>query len=242
MKLLFKTFLYVVFFLSPALVYGQNSETYLQNADKYFEQGDYERAVTNYIVASQYGQNVTVKLETAKQCLECLKLGDKCFFSENYEDARIYYLWIRNANPYDYNIKNKLTTLENIVYRNATLTIGMDYQGGRIAYLDATGKHGLIMTVSDISDGPVKWNAAKKLIDTLNIDGYSDWRLPSEAELKQISKYNSSLGWNNRLWTSTGESDGSIWGTSKYKVVEPNGYSNWEYQSEKYYVRAVRNF
>ncbi|NOU21482.1 MAG: DUF1566 domain-containing protein [Methyloglobulus sp.] len=41
-------------------------------------------------------------------------------------------------------------------YNGCTLTIGMSYQGGKIAYLDSTGQHGFIAAASDQSSG-TRW-------------------------------------------------------------------------------------
>ena len=40
------------------------------------------------------------------------------------------------------------------------LKIGQEYQGGKIAYIDATGKHGLIAALEDQSTGIVWWNGS----------------------------------------------------------------------------------
>ena len=45
----------------------------------------------------------------------------------------------------------------NISIIQQTLTVGMSYQGGIIAYLDHTGQHGLIAAPSDLSEG-VRWH------------------------------------------------------------------------------------
>ena len=48
---------------------------------------------------------------------------------------------------------------------NALLTIGQSYEGGKIAYIDASGIHGLIAATSDIDDGTVcRWGCYGTLI------------------------------------------------------------------------------
>ena len=42
-------------------------------------------------------------------------------------------------------------------YTTSKLTLGQSYQGGKIAYIDSTGKHGLIAAPSDQSDG-IQWD------------------------------------------------------------------------------------
>ncbi|GAB2630341.1 Lcl domain-containing protein [Belliella aquatica] len=93
------------------------------------------------------------------------------------------------------------------------LELGMEYQGGRIFYLDKTGKHGLIAAPEDLPTY-VSWGCANQVIPGTNftfigagmrntnriievcqavtaaslcadlvIDGYDDWYLPSKDEL-----------------------------------------------------------
>jgi len=42
-------------------------------------------------------------------------------------------------------------------YTTSKLTLGQSYQGGKIAYIDSTGKHGLIAAPSDQSEG-IQWD------------------------------------------------------------------------------------
>ena len=91
--------------------------------------------------------------------------------------------------------------------------IGDKFDGGIIFYIDETGQHGLIAAQIDQGQS-VKWGCKKKTIgasdltdglnntkkivkecgqktaaylcETLNLEGYTDWYLPSLEELKLI--------------------------------------------------------
>jgi hypothetical protein len=95
------------------------------------------------------------------------------------------------------------------------LTIGQDFQGGAIFYIDATGEHGLVVSYSSFE---AEWGCANTLIsgadgsgigegqqNTINIingcsevgiaaklcanltdRGYTDWYLPSRYELSYL--------------------------------------------------------
>jgi len=120
---------------------------------------------------------------------------------------------------------------------SVTLKVGQSYQGGIIAYIDGTGKHGLIAAATDISDG-VRWNNgtdfmvttstavgtggnnterivglqgdgvyAAKLCYDLVLNGFSDWFLPSSGELREL--------WTKRLEIGGFENMGNYWSSSE---------------------------
>src|SRR6187455_2507507 len=55
-------------------------------------------------------------------------------------------------------------------------------QGGIVVY-EANG-HGLIVATSDL--GKQDWASAMKVCDELELNGYSDWRLPNREELNAL--------------------------------------------------------
>jgi hypothetical protein len=97
----------------------------------------------------------------------------------------------------------------------ASISVGQSYQGGIVAYVDGTGKHGLIVAKQDLSSTSI-WGCQGSLIGTTNTygqgnvntqkivaacadintaarkcsdliqDGYNDWFLPTLDELQWI--------------------------------------------------------
>jgi len=116
-----------------------------------------------------------------------------------------------------------------------TIKVGQFYQGGVIAYIDATGQHGLIAAPGDLSR--IQWEKdylvrgatgtaigtgrinttrivqavgkgkyAAKLCDDLVLNGYSDWFLPSKDELNILYQNKDLIGgFSNAYYWSSSE-------------------------------------
>ncbi len=122
---------------------------------------------------------------------------------------------------------------DNIVYK-----IGDTYQGGKICYLDVTGKHGLIASASDLTnmiswwnggfvetnsksdaDGSTNTNAiiaaqgnagsyAAKLCRDYRGGGFNDWFLPAKDQLNMMYLQKTTLG---------GFADEIYWSSTEYE-------------------------
>lgn len=155
------------------------------------------------------------------------------------------------------------------------LTIGTEYGGGIIFYVDSTGQHGLICASYDQGTA-LTWNNgtdiitnatgagmgagnsntaiivaaqgpgdyAAKICSDLDINGYSDWYLPSKSEcfamyfnlkiMKDIGHFTDAL-----YWSSTEASIGNAYSQYANDGYPPNG---GYYKNTTHYVRAVRSF
>ena len=110
-------------------------------------------------------------------------------------------------------------------------------RGGEIVY-EKDG-HGLVVAPTDL--GIMDWDSAMTACDTLILNGYSDWRLPSKEELNQLYLKKDTIGGFtlNFYWSSTEDKVGiyGVWG--QYFSV---GIQQPTYEDEKCNVRAVRSF
>jgi hypothetical protein len=148
--------------------------------------------------------------------------------------------------------------------------IGQSYGGGTIFYLDATGKHGLIVapydqsaaavwgnwpttaTAGAIGTGQANTNAivlaggpgnyAAYICDTLTLNGYNDWFLPSLGELTELLN-------QRNAGTVSGFYSDYYWSSTEYAALyaEAVGFCSCyqTYGTDKttsFRVRAVRAF
>lgn len=166
-----------------------------------------------------------------------------------------------------------------------TYSIGQNYGGGIIFYIDCTGQHGLISSTTDLASNGIIWgcygsmingadssnigsgmqntidivlgcgdvNFAAKICDNLVLNGYSDWYLPSDEELRYMFMRSPTYGLNlntNYYWSSTEysnnnaivrNSDGQRWSEKKNTSEMLDQFGNPD-PSKKIKVRAIRSF
>jgi hypothetical protein len=157
------------------------------------------------------------------------------------------------------------------------LTIGENYEGGVIFYLDVTKKHGLICAATNQSSGII-WGSTTKttlatgtaigtgktntnaiiaaqgpgnyaayLCDTLVLNGYSDWYLPSRDELHLLYTQKAAgtvSGFANAYyWSSTEQNTFYAWNVSLGTGDEAfDGSTYFNGKAYPLYVRAIRTF
>jgi len=158
----------------------------------------------------------------------------------------------------------------NFTTSSALYYIGQSYGGGIIFYIDGTSQHGLISALSDqsigaewgcigtnisgtsttigtgqanttaIVNGCSSTGIAAHICDTLMLNGYTDWFLPSKDELNQMYLQKDIIG---------NFSDDYYWSSSQ--INDLNAWNQWfnsgsQYACQKEYfmrrVRAIRVF
>lgn len=134
------------------------------------------------------------------------------------------------------NIDNKST--------GSTYSIGQNYAGGIVFYVNPDGLHGLIAETRDQSFSS-SWYEAQEIINSsINHSAlgknFSDWRLPTKNELDLMFLQRKLLGGfiESGYWSTTeGQTPGSAWYL--------DFHSGAHYEGEAYgslYIRAVREF
>ena len=121
---------------------------------------------------------------------------------------------------------------------SSAVTIGEQYRGGIVFYVDGTGQHGLVAAPSDFSL-ELNWEEAKAQCDNLEIGGYMGWFLPNKNQLNRLYLQKSAVGGfvGSVYWSSTEVDAGYAWSQNF-------GGGNQEYYSKdtEWRVRPVRAF
>jgi hypothetical protein len=81
------------------------------------------------------------------------------------------------------------------------------------------------------------WNQARKYVRSLKLGGFSDWRLPTRAEIRSLDGIDSSFPLNDCcVWTAEAVDKRRAWYFNLYRFFEEAAYVN----SRSYRVLAVR--
>jgi hypothetical protein len=116
-------------------------------------------------------------------------------------------------------------------------TIGQEYGGGIIFYVDESGQSGLIAAKSDIL-GLYSWSNANAACNNLVNGGFSDWRLPTKDELNKLYFKGVVGGFADYYYWSSSEGTAiGAWGQDFF-----DGFKLINYKTNSGRVRAVRAF
>ncbi len=156
-----------------------------------------------------------------------------------------------------------------VVKQSAKHAIGEDFGGGIVFYLDGTGEHGLIAAETDLKKakwyngsfvesgatgtgvGTGKQNTeavvkaqgageyAAKICDALELNGFSDWFLPSKDELNLLREKRKIVGGFDGVfyWSSTEYNSHYAWAQNIN-----NGLQNYGNKNSAPSIRPIRAF
>jgi hypothetical protein len=162
------------------------------------------------------------------------------------------------------------SSASNSVTPSLYFTVGQSYGGGIIFYVDGTGQHGLIAATTDqstntswgcsgtsisgtstaagtgqanttaIINGCGTAGIAARICNDLELNGYTDWFLPSKDELNMVYLNKDAIGVfaNWYYWSSSQYDAGTAW----YQYLETGAQGSMFDKGNLYAVRAIRDF
>ncbi len=162
----------------------------------------------------------------------------------------------RNCDAYEDVSENQFCYQSGAMSRNnqalssedrGKIAMGAEYGGGVIFYVDATGKHGLIVAKADLttrfsgeSKEGLTWYDAEVACNLLESNGYTDWFLPNKEQLRllYLNKAVSDFTGNHYYWSSSEYNADLAWvqnfsNGTQYLISKMFGLD---------FVRAVRSF
>ena len=138
--------------------------------------------------------------------------------------------------------------LVSLPARSLALSVGEESGGGVVCYVNASGKHGLIVSRWDMKghspgspEGFFTWDDAQLACRNYVSCDYHDWFLPSKDQLNKLYLNNSGLGpftvSYNHYWSSTVDGAGHVW-------VQGfgGGFQVQNFKTNSNRVRAMRAF
>jgi|GEM_PF-519532 len=157
---------------------------------------------------------------------------------ENTKQDSIQVIPIKGNNEHKNKSNMEIKKPENN-YLNSPFSIGQNYEGGIICFIDNTGQHGLIAAKKN--HGYTTWSIANTWCVSCNDGGNYDWHLPSKEELNLMYKnlHKKGLGFFSAsvYWSSTVGGSGKAWEQSFN-----DGDQNYGSTNNEDYVRCVRSF
>ena len=206
---------------------------YLRKANEAFIKGNYTYAVNMYnMYYAETGKDVSELKRQAELCRDYLKNADDAALTKDYATASTYYQKILELNPEDTSVKSKLSNLESDV-SSSGLKLGQEYMGGRIAYIDNTGKHGFVIT--SISKEPMTHHKGLKKTPKGS-------RVPTLRELIMIAPCAEILKLCDTKFWSIDISFKGGWGfSSEYSYIYFKKYSDSNYGSNYLTGKAIKD-
>jgi hypothetical protein len=149
----------------------------------------------------------------------------------------------QQAATFSWQDKRTLSQIEQMTgYKVKPRGVVSQFKHGGFVVYEENG-HGLVVAITDL--GLMDWTSAKSACEELILNGYSDWHLPSEEELKlvyvnwkQCGAGGFGKGGYAYYWSSAEVGSDGAW----FKSFSSGGQSGYRDQILTSSVRAVRAF
>ena len=149
------------------------------------------------------------------------------------------------AGTFTWNDERTLSQIEQMTgYAVKPRGVISNFKNGGFVVYEKDG-HGLVAAVCDL--GEYVWDEAKFVCENLDINGYSDWLLPTKDDLQSmytnLHRYGIGGFESSPYWSGTENTSLIAWYVTFGSGRAYNGYGDSSsYKSNPNYVRAVRAF
>lgn len=110
----------ITLFFAAIATFSTYCQTYIQDGDRCFDQGDYLCAISKYneafkLASGRDKQIAEIKLTRTKWCADHIKTANQAFANRNYIAAKENYQSVLESNPKDTHAKNQLAKCNNFL-------------------------------------------------------------------------------------------------------------------------------
>jgi hypothetical protein len=246
----------MIFFVAAK---GQSSYAEaMQQGDAAFNKGQYKIAINKYFAAEAFDPTkkdvVKEKVKRAFDAIEALRKKAEDALAEAKKQTYLAIEAKKEAEKEKQNAlnsaadankqKDKADSINKKLQEFLSTVIGAKYKGGKIAWKDSTGKHGLIAADMDIPGWMIyTWDSAMTVCNKYSVtegdSTYRGWHLPTKDELNKLYVNKDVVGGfsSGSYWSSLEGYNDSAW-LQNFLIGDQhlNGKVN------KFCVRAVRVF
>lgn len=157
-------------------------------------------------------------------------------------DATVKVVVSGTSMEYSANVSSLIKETKYYVRAYIRNSIGV-YYGETVSFKASDEKDYVIienLAIQTNDLGKTNWNSAKELCKLSRVGGFSDWRLPTRAELALMYLHRSEIGnfKSEKYWSS--QSYSSLYGDYSYYKDFATGSEDSSYPSSLFNVRAVR--
>lgn len=225
----------------------------MKEGNKEFGKGEYKKAINYYFAAAAFmpENKGEVKEKVNKAFDEIETLRKKAEKSEKLAQEQKLLTDIALAEAKKQQSNAEVASKEALIAKNEaessnkklqeflSTVIGAKYKGGKIAWKDSTGKHGIIAADMDIP-GSYTWDSARLVCNNYSVtegdSTYVGWHLPTKNELNSLYVNKDVVGgFKSALYWSSSESN-----YNEYNAWFNNFGSGDQNNASKEFMRRVR--
>ena len=220
----------VIILVAIVAVISANSQNYLQDGDRCFDNNDYDCAITHYNKAFKYAtgkdkQIAEIKLTRAQWCAKHIKTANQAYNIKNYAVAKEEYQKVLDSNPKDSFAQSQIVKCDK-----ATSTEPVSYQSS-VPKKESTNWKNNPTTATLKSEGKMRSSDTpySSIIEYIPEGAVVELLENKESYWKII--YDGKTGYLNEVFLNITENLSSLTKAENKRAVEPTSNSNNRYNA-----------